>query len=553
MIHVVHIISSTLVREVSIKGSRCPVRASQPRMAAADGQVRVTAQRPRSCIAAAGLAEVLQPFVKSAQFLKYEESMKGHVRVALLVPHAPMLRALLDVDAGVISQATAAAAFLHIVEKTEGHFSLTESQIADWTATMSRRLRCMLRHVLQAQRAKVPAKWLQAAGLKRRPPGQSRLVLVPAADMNASQGKEVQDDDDKALQLQQDRDAAGGDDEQDLLFVAEVEQEGRDTAKLTDADEAGKQESTNLDEGGQAPGRAAPRFEDKVPAMGKVTARSQDKVEAPTQEKLQLKKRGRVVLRATEAGPFAYGYDTELGVAWRMAPGGVKQLTNCFQASGGMDEAIVAVWEDGDEHVVHEVSVAEYKTRLQCSKRRSPAVWEGVLPTGATVAVVHRQDRSKLIVMLENGKQVLQVSEKQLQGHPAQGEKLMRTIAAEYVSGAVDRIGLKPRRSELLAELIGRTDVGVRKRPAAASSVRGAVDLAVQPLAPPTVAEVEQEEWEAEGQGNQEGQGGVKSAKTSARKKPKLRASTMHVACAQEAHDRAFNAVPPSLFSAVCL
>ena len=62
--------------------------------------------------------------------------------------------------------------------------------------------------------------------------------------------------------------------------------------------------------------------------------------QAPTQEKLQLKKRGRGVLRDTEAGPFAYGYDTELGVAWRMALGGAKQLTTCFQASGGMDEAI---------------------------------------------------------------------------------------------------------------------------------------------------------------------------------------------------------------------
>ena len=487
-------------------------------MAAADGQARVTAERPRSCITAVELAELLLPFVKSAQFWKYAESMKGRVCVALLVPHAPMLRALLAVEAGVISQTKAVAAFLLIASNTPGHFSLTESEMADWTATVSKRLRCMLRHVMQAQRAKVPPKWLQGTGLTPRLPGQSRLVLVPAADRKASQAEEEQDDDDKAPQLQEDMDAAGGDDEHDFFALAEVDQErkvvGKETAKLTDADEAGKQESTNLDEGGQAAGHAAPTQE---------TARSQDREQAPTQEKLQLKKRGRGVVRDTEAGPFAYGYDTVLGVAWRMAPGGVKQLTTCFQALGGMDEAIVAMWEDGDQHVVHEVSVQEYKTRLQCAKRKSPAVWQGVLPTGATVAVVHRQDRSKLIVMLENGKQVVQVSEKQLQGISVGGAKLMRTLASEYVSGAVDRIGLKSRRNELLAELRINADVGARKRPAAASSVCGAVGLGVRLLAPPT----EIEEWEAEGQGKQ----------TSAQTKP-------------DTHELAFDAVPPSLFSA---
>lgn len=331
-------------REASPAGGVCGMAADSVR-------ARPVIQRPRTAVTAEALAETLAPFVqaKGAAFLKYEESLKGPIRVPLIVPHAPMVRALLEVDAGVIAQTKAVDAF-RIVATSMGGIGLTEEQLRDWAETVSKRLRCMLRHVMQTQRKTPAARWLVAAGLAPREPGQARLVMQREAQ--ATQCADSQGESELDVRID---DTQGEQAERELWADSSTAEDAADDA----AYEAARQVH------------------------------------------------------------FAYGYDSELGMAWRMpAAGGQKQLTGLFQAKGADTDPIVAMWGDGDVHQVPEVTVAEHKFRQGCvSRGRAAPVWTGTTSAGEALAIVYRQDRSKLLVLLEGGRQVLQLTERQHGGH----------------------------------------------------------------------------------------------------------------------------------------
>ena len=96
-----------------------------------------------------------------------------------------------------------------------------------------------------------------------------------------------------------------------------------------------------------------------------------------------------------------------------------KKFTCLFVAKRAATDPITVVWGDGDEREVPDLTVVEHQWRgRQAARGRAQPVWAGSTVAGEARAVVHRQDRAKLVVLQEGGRQVLQINEKQHRGQP---------------------------------------------------------------------------------------------------------------------------------------
>ena len=106
------------------------------------------------------------PFVTGKSWLTYPESLTAPVVPTLLSGHARLLRAL-DAAGALAPWAQQAlqAVFVVVLSRIDGRLGLQPEQEADWASTMARRMRAMLRHVLQARVKSPRVPWLVALGV----------------------------------------------------------------------------------------------------------------------------------------------------------------------------------------------------------------------------------------------------------------------------------------------------------------------------------------------------------------------------------------------------
>jgi hypothetical protein len=121
------------------------------------------AARPRFSGSAEELSQVLAPFVKTANWLKYGEKFaKSPVLVPTLVAHKVLIQALTRACKNLaFTKETVTGAFCIIAAEKKFGVLSTEAHITDWCDVMCAQVRTLCRHVAHARVQKKPPKWLQ--------------------------------------------------------------------------------------------------------------------------------------------------------------------------------------------------------------------------------------------------------------------------------------------------------------------------------------------------------------------------------------------------------
>lgn len=246
---------------------------------------------------------------------------------------------------------------------------------------------------------------------------------------------------------------------------------------------------------------------------------------------------------SSRSGTYIFGLDIEHQLGFRVRsddPKNRKELADLWLAPrDGMelDEAMTAKWEDGMQHDIPAMTLADHKSitpNHPVSGKRAAPLWSATVNDGGgRLTIAWRADRKPLCTLRLNGDQVLQVTVVTF-GDPLQAStkdkclKFMIEIGTEFQEGKVSRTGLEERRNEKLrdaawsptsapapATKAPRTSTRARapmKRPAAAELKLAPDDapeapstpLVAEPTTPPKkqkVAETE-DRGEANGCGN---------------------------------------------------
>jgi len=121
------------------------------------------AARPRFSGSAEELAQILAPFVKTANWLKYGEKFaRSPVQVPTLVAHKVLIQTLTSACNNLaFTKETVTAAFNIIAAEKKFSVLSKDTLITDWCDVMCAQVRTLCRHVAHARVQKKPPKWLR--------------------------------------------------------------------------------------------------------------------------------------------------------------------------------------------------------------------------------------------------------------------------------------------------------------------------------------------------------------------------------------------------------
>jgi hypothetical protein len=188
--------------------------------------------------------------------------------------------------------------------------------------------------------------------------------------------------------------------------------------------------------------------------------------------------------------PTFVGYDPDLRLAFRTLETGRKNNKEWAVSwqlpteAHDDDDAMFAVFGDGSTREVQGYTVADYKAHetVQHLIKKGP-LWCGKAPNGEVLTLSHRADRTPLLSLKMDGKQILQVRLDALSGTELIDKELktedaliamMTGIAEKFASEQLLRTGLEVARNEALKALGSSGSKAVRKRPAAAADKKDA-------------------------------------------------------------------------------
>ena len=187
---------------------------------------------------------------------------------------------------------------------------------------------------------------------------------------------------------------------------------------------------------------------------------------------------------------YFYGYDAEMQQAWRAHPAAAekKEWTANFRIGSKKPndlDPMIAVFTDGDEHPIVEFTHAEWKVKSEIARStRKGALWESTHnTTKAALKISYRSDRKPILILQEDGKQVLQVLLDNFKGHDdtpndpdsmqARALGFLSGIAQEYADGKLSKDMLKNERDARMTKHMAEGGTGTRitkkpsmKRPA---------------------------------------------------------------------------------------
>lgn len=175
---------------------------------------------------------------------------------------------------------------------------------------------------------------------------------------------------------------------------------------------------------------------------------------------------------------WEYGYDDEVGLAWRMKPGTKKKhVSLALQCDETEPESapVIARWPDGHEHSVPGLSMGKLRGArvIGGDKRSAGILWSmQAKDTKHTIAIIQKVDRHLLLALTEQARQILQLRMSDFGPVPDESRQLPRgndtlasavhfltQIGKDYASGIVEKQNLKSLRDDLLLSL------GWRKAP----------------------------------------------------------------------------------------
>ena len=197
---------------------------------------------------------------------------------------------------------------------------------------------------------------------------------------------------------------------------------------------------------------------------------------------------------SSDAGPgdFNHGWSTDLMMAWRVQfgrPASDKDFSNPIEVPEGVDDAdfVLATWPDGYSAQVSECTYGMYKSQQRKHKSSAESsLWSGVHSiTNNKVTVVQRVDRSLLLSVVEQGRQILQVRVDRFGELPgpqpstvprtdptlSKAADFLQPIAEDYCRDVIKLTDLQQIRDEKLRE--EKIPMRVARRPAAAVTGEG--------------------------------------------------------------------------------
>lgn len=171
--------------------------------------MRMASKRPRAPISAEGLAALLRPYISHRKWLAYPERTTAPVNRLSIAAHSRLLRELHSSLAYLsLVPSCTTRAFELLAQELGTKIGLADEHFADWSKTMSQRLRCMLRHFSQALVKKNA--WAKA------------IVDVPVSRASHDVNEECGNGEDKQ------KDEGGEEEEQDFPeTVVEVQDEAK--------------------------------------------------------------------------------------------------------------------------------------------------------------------------------------------------------------------------------------------------------------------------------------------------------------------------------------
>ncbi len=203
---------------------------------------------------------------------------------------------------------------------------------------------------------------------------------------------------------------------------------------------------------------------------------------------------------------YFYGFNRELKLAWRTRADDKKQhkeMARPFNVEDlGPDDFPVAVWEDGHEHTMDTMTVAEYTSVADGRKSKcDPTVlWSGShCVSHHKLTIRTRPDRSMLVVLFEQQKMILGVrthlfcgegEKPESEGPIAKAFEIIKQVADQYSNNLIQAEKLYHTRDEILMQKgISVRQVGQKamKRPAAASVEKDPVEVPMKKKPTPEV------------------------------------------------------------------
>jgi hypothetical protein len=386
----------------------------------------VDSSRSRFTGTAETLAAVLSKHITKVDSLKYDDDFsKARVQPHLVLKHTPLWEDCHDLCENLsFTQSTAKQAF-KIVRETHD-FKLTDKDSRDWDTTLATRLRAQGKHINSAQIRNINTKWLRNFSWIKH-------ALGLAKDLDNE--KKEQDDDD----------------EQPTAAKPTAAKPSSTVAKPTAA--KGDDGCSDFSpEGSEEEDKEEEEEED-----------CSEEEEPPVGEPAEQ----------VEGMCWWYGWDHELGQAFRSRPDGSQyELATKVVLREGCHDAdpIDAIWADGQEHAIAELTVGEYKAAKPSAVTKSACYWKGEhCKTGQALTLKHRQDRCALVsLQVVGGPQILQHKRDDFDD-PDQVVAFMTKIAVEYAADKVELVQLKAHKEEVLRGLRS-----VRKRPAASTGASAA-------------------------------------------------------------------------------
>ena len=154
---------------------------------------------------------------------------------------------------------------------------------------------------------------------------------------------------------------------------------------------------------------------------------------------------------------FVYGFDNDLMLAWKVDINSMKKEKIMSMqlerpSNPAAHSAMRATWPDGDSKEVSECSCKDYegKTR-QSSTMPSNKFWSGThIVTHHSLCLKVKPDRSPIMILLEQKRQILQVAISLFNSEEAAGQ-FMQAIGELYAADKITRDGLKEHRDNELA------------------------------------------------------------------------------------------------------
>jgi hypothetical protein len=382
-----------------------------------------------------GLFQILEKHLTIPTKIKYGTDMKtSKIEKARLITHASFLLELRALQSNMsFSKVAMKSQLKQLAESKNTSWRLSVDEVENFSSTVSDRVRCMCRHFVQASSKPHPPKWVTDIEATANP--KLNFTRGAAAAAGSAAGSTAAPAASAAEVIKSDGD------EPDAEVIEGEEEEN----------EADEQEEEECE------------VEDDELKDGAVV---EEKKKRNTEE-------------AADDDKYFFGWDAELGYAWRvLAVDGIKgrkepTINIVFKEGANDDDFCEACWADGSKHELPNLTVAEFKARhtarTAAARRSAEPLWSGL-----GYFVKAKTDRHPLVWLGKDDNKAKQIC--QLRVDKVSSEKEAVELLADVGRGLAEGRTTDPYalREELLAKRgvapsSSSGSAGTMKRPAAAA------------------------------------------------------------------------------------